>query len=66
MPLTSRTRLAQAKRLLRRMEGDEPLMRVRISEYSPAQQQMALKLYADTIEKQRAHITELEAQVNDN
>jgi hypothetical protein len=61
--MTPRTRLAQARRVLRRMVEDETFVRRRVSEYSPEQQKLALKLHATTLEKQRAWVKELEDQL---
>lgn len=64
MPMTKQTRLAQARRLLRRLEDDEPLMRLRIAEYSTEQQEVIVKSYANEVEKQRACIRQLESELD--
>jgi hypothetical protein len=45
------------------LQEDEPYLRKRISEYSAAQQELTLKLFSDTLEKQRTYVTELEAEL---
>ncbi len=62
MPMSTRTRLAHAKRVLKRLEADEQLMHVRISGYSQPQRELALKMFADMLEKQRAYVEQLEAE----
>ena len=63
MPMSMRTRLAHAKRVLRRLQEDEPYLRKRISEYSATEQELVLKLFSDSLEKQRAFVAELEAEL---
>lgn len=63
MPTSIRTRLAHAKRVLKRLEADEPLFQVRISEYSQPEREFALKEFAKVLERQRARVQQLEVDL---
>jgi len=45
------------------LQEDEPYLRKRISEYSATEQELVLKLFSDSLEKQRAFVAELEAEL---
>ena len=63
MPLSLKTRLAQAKRHLRRIEEDEPAFRLRISGLTPEEQKEALRSFHRILEKQLEYVRGLEEQI---
>jgi len=50
MPLSLSTRIAAAKRTVRRIEEDRPLFLKRIADYSEAQRELAIKSFEDGLQ----------------
>jgi len=56
LPITKRTKLAQARRQLKRIEDDEPTLRIRMQGLSSEEQAKALQWFCGVRDKQRAYI----------
>lgn len=65
MPISKRTQLAQARRLLKRIEGDEPALHIRVGGFSLEEQRSAMNWFTETCEKQRAYVQQLETELAD-
>ena len=63
MALSKTTKLAQAKRQLRRIEEDEASFRRRIAALSATGQEAALRWFHGVVEEHRAYVKQLEADV---
>jgi trehalose-6-phosphatase len=64
MPLPKETKLAQAKRLLRRFEEEDADLSTRVSGLSTEAQEMAFELHRRAIEEQRRLVQRLESDLD--
>ena len=60
MPLSKKTQLAKAKRMLRKIEEDEPAFRIRIASMSEEERNVAIHWFNGMLQKERKHVKELE------
>jgi hypothetical protein len=60
--MSAQTRLAEANRVLKRMEEDGPLLSKRVKDRSPEQRSLTLKLFAEALDKQRAYVSAVEVK----
>jgi hypothetical protein len=63
LPITKRTKLAQARRQLKRIEDDEPALRIRMQGLSSEEQAKAWQWFCGVRDKHRAYIQQLEAEL---
>jgi hypothetical protein len=64
MPLSKRTELAHAKRVLRRLREDEPYFQRRVEEMEPEHQARAIAFYRKVIDDQIDRVRQLELQIS--
>ena len=62
MTLSLSTRIAAAKRMVRRIEEDRPLLLKRLADYSEAEQKLALKCFDDGLESAKRKLEVLLAE----
>lgn len=66
MTLSKKTQLAQAKRLVRRLEDDAPNVELRVANEAPQAREMALRLFREALERQRELVRELQDEQSCN
>jgi hypothetical protein len=62
MPLSLSTRIAAAKRMVRRIEANRPFLPKRIAHYNEAQRNLVMKTFEDSLRSWKAKLDELLAE----
>ncbi|HEV8147438.1 MAG TPA: hypothetical protein VGP79_13695 [Bryobacteraceae bacterium] len=64
MAILKKVELAHAKRVLRRLEEDAPVFKLRIAELPPEAQAISIRQFESALLEQKALIQNLETQIN--